>query len=89
MGSDLLLYYTITVACIAFDITRCYYLNTLTALGAPELTASFCASADVMAEHFPPAIRFGRPRTLGSGDAVCDFQYCRESVLPGDTSGQI
>lgn len=61
---------------IAFNITRCYYLNTLTALGAPELTASFCKSDDVMAECFPPAIRFERQRTLGRGDAVCDFQYC-------------
>jgi hypothetical protein len=62
---------------LAFNITRCFYLNTLTALGAPELTASFCKSDDVMAESFPPAIRFVRPHTLGRGQAMCDFQYCR------------
>lgn len=62
---------------IAFDITRCLYLTTLTAYGAPELTASFCKSDDVMAECFPPAIRFVRRHTLGRGDAMCDFQYCR------------
>ena len=61
---------------IAFNMTRCFYLNTLTALGAPELTASFCKSDDVMAECFPPAIRFVRPHTLGRGDDMCDFQYC-------------
>ena len=61
---------------IAFNMTRCFYLNTLTAHGAPELTASFCRSDDVMAELFPPSIRFIRPHTLGRGDAVCDFQYC-------------
>jgi len=62
---------------VAFNATRCYYLNTLTVCGAPELTASFCKSDDVMAELFPPSIRFVRPHTLGRGDVVCDFQYCR------------
>ena len=62
---------------VAFNATRCFYLNTLTAYGAPELTASFCKSDDVMAELFPPSIRFIRDHTLGRGDAMCDFQYCR------------
>jgi hypothetical protein len=62
---------------VAFNATRCFYLNTLTAHGAPELTASFCKTDDVMAEAFPSSIRFVRLHTLGRGDAVCDFQYCR------------
>jgi len=62
---------------IAFNATRCFYLDSLTALGAPELTASFCKCDDVMAECFPPSIRFVRPHTLGRGDTLCDFQYCR------------
>jgi hypothetical protein len=62
---------------VSFNITRCFYLNTLTSLGAPELTASFCKSDDVMAESFPPSLRFVRLHTLGRGDAMCDFQYCR------------
>lgn len=62
---------------IAFNTTRCFYLNTLTAHGAPELTASFCKTDEVMAELFPASIRFVRPHTLGRGDALCDFQYCR------------
>jgi hypothetical protein len=62
---------------VAFNATRCFYLNTLTAYGAPELTASFCKTDEVMAELFPPSIRFVRPHTLGRGDQVCDFQYCR------------
>jgi hypothetical protein len=67
---------------IAFNITRCFYLNTLTAYGAPELTASFCTCDDVMAECFPPAIRFKRPHTLGRGDELCDFQYIRNRFTP-------
>lgn len=62
---------------VAFNMTRCFYLNTLTSYGAPELTASFCKSDEVMAELFPSSIRFVRPHTLGRGDALCDFQYCR------------
>jgi len=62
---------------VAFNATRCYYLKTLTDLGAPELTASFCKTDDVMAECFPPSICFVREHTLGRGDEVCDFQYCR------------
>lgn len=61
---------------IAMNFSRCFYLNTLTALGAPELTASFCKTDDVMAELFPPSIRFVRPHTLGRGDELCDFEYC-------------
>ena len=49
----------------------------LTDYGAPQLTASFCKMDDVMAELFPPEIRFVRAHTLGRGDDVCDFQYCR------------
>jgi hypothetical protein len=62
---------------VAFNMTRCFYLNTLTAYGAPELTPSFCKNDEVMAELFPPSLRFVRPHTLGRGDALCDFQYCR------------
>ncbi len=65
---------------VAFNATRCYYLNTLTARGAPELTASFCKTDDVMAEMFPPSIRFLRTRTMGRGDPVCDFRYCRNGA---------
>jgi hypothetical protein len=61
---------------IAFNMTSCFYLNTLTAYGAPELTAVFCKSDDVMAEFFPENIRFVREHTLGRGDDLCDFQYC-------------
>jgi hypothetical protein len=61
---------------VAFNGTRCFYLNALTSLGAPELTASFCKSDEVMAELFPRDVHFIRPHTLGRGDALCDFQYC-------------
>ncbi len=61
----------------AFNATRCFYLNTLTAYGAPELTPHFCTIDDIMAEMLPPSVRFVRTKTLGRGDELCDFQYCR------------
>jgi hypothetical protein len=73
---------------VAFNITRCFYLNSLTAYGSPELTASFCKGDDMMAECFPPGIRFVRLHTLGRGDALCDFQYCRneKGIKASDSS---
>jgi hypothetical protein len=69
---------------LAFNMTRCFYLDTLKALDAPELTASFCKTDEVMAERFPGTVRFVRPHTLGRGDALCDFQYCRaDRFIPG------
>jgi hypothetical protein len=62
---------------IAFNATRCFYLNTLKSYGAPELCASFCATDDVQAELFPAQIQFVRDHTMGRGDELCDFQYYR------------
>jgi len=63
---------------VALKITRCYYLDTLTSLGAPELTSSFCKTDVVMAEMFPPSIRFEREQTLADGGSQCDFRYCAQ-----------
>jgi hypothetical protein len=61
---------------IAFNITQCFYQDILQTYAAPELTASFCKTDEVMAELFPPGIRLQRPHTLGNGDDLCDFRYC-------------
>jgi hypothetical protein len=60
---------------IAFDYHRCFYLDVLTAYGAPELTPAFCKTDDWLAEALPPAIRWERTKTLGRGDDVCDFRW--------------
>ena len=60
---------------IAFNIHRCFYLNTLTTYGAPELTRFFCQMDDVVYEALPPSIRWERTGTLARGYAVCDFCY--------------
>ncbi len=60
---------------VAFNIHRCFYLNTLTAYGAPELTRLFCQMDDVVYEALPASIRWERTGTLGRGNEVCDFCY--------------
>ena len=64
--------------CVAFDIHRCFYLDVLTAYGAPELTPLYCKLDDLMYENMSPGIRWARTRTLGRGDDLCDFRWCWE-----------
>jgi hypothetical protein len=66
---------------IAFYMTRCLYLNTLTHYGAPELTPAFCANDDAEFALLEPAIHFERAGTLGKGAPACDFCF-----KPGSTS---
>ncbi|MBP7689858.1 MAG: L-2-amino-thiazoline-4-carboxylic acid hydrolase [Thermoflexales bacterium] len=60
---------------IAFNIRRCFYLDTLTTYGAPELTPLFCRMDDVVYEALPASIRWERTGTLGRGNDRCDFCY--------------
>jgi hypothetical protein len=63
--------------CFAYDVHRCFYLDVLTAYGAPELTALYCKMDDLMYEALPPTITWERAKTLGRGDDRCDFRWCR------------
>jgi hypothetical protein len=60
---------------IAFKMTCCLYLNTLTHYSAPELTPAFCANDDAEFALLEPAIRFERAGTLGKGAPACDFCF--------------
>ena len=62
---------------IAYNITRCFFLDAFSRYGLPELTPVFCAADEAMAEYFPPSIQFQRTQTLGKGGNLCDFRYCR------------
>lgn len=55
---------------------RCPVLDALRALGAPELTALFCASDDWLASAMP-RIRWLRSTTLARGGEWCDFHWER------------
>jgi len=62
--------------CIAYDIHDCFYLNVLTAYGAPELTAHFCRGDDLVFDNVP-GVAWGRTKTLGRGDDRCNFRFRR------------
>jgi L-2-amino-thiazoline-4-carboxylic acid hydrolase-like protein len=57
----------------AFNISRCFYVDVLTAYGAPELTQHFCHLDDVAYAALPPGIVWERTATLARGGSVCDF----------------
>jgi hypothetical protein len=62
--------------CIAYDARECFYVNVLTACGAPELTAHLCIIDDLLFGDLP-GISWERTKTLGRGDDRCNFRFCR------------
>jgi len=58
----------------SFNIHRCFYIDTLTAYGAPELTEHFCRLDDLAMQSLPPSIYWSRTTTLGRGGKHCDFR---------------
>jgi hypothetical protein len=63
--------------CFAYNIRRCFILDTLRSYGAPELTPAYCSLDDAMAAKLPPSITWERTMTLGRGHDRCDFRWCR------------
>ena len=63
--------------CLAFTIHRCFYLDVLTAYGAPELTPLYCRNDDLLYENVSPYLRWQRTKTLGRLDDCCDFRFTR------------
>ncbi len=61
---------------LRLDMTRCYYLDTLTTLGIPELTGLYCHGDEVMYGGLGH-IRFVRAGTLAQGCDRCDFCFER------------
>ncbi len=64
---------------IAFNMHRCFYLDVLTHYGVPELTPLYCQLDDLIYADLPPYIRFQRGKTLGRGDACCDFAFVQSN----------
>lgn len=72
---------------LAFTISRCFYLDLLTAYGAPELTACYCHLDDVAYATLPPCVTWERTTTLGRGGAYCDFCWSAGTRAAGSTRG--
>jgi hypothetical protein len=64
-------------ALIAWDMRRCFYLDTLASYGRKELTRCCCSVDDCLYENISPSVVWERTMTLGRGDEVCNFR-CRK-----------
>ncbi|MBN1147273.1 MAG: L-2-amino-thiazoline-4-carboxylic acid hydrolase [Anaerolineales bacterium] len=60
---------------VAFNLHSCFYLDVLTAYGAPELTLAYCALDDLMYEPPPAYLAWERTTTLARGGEYCDFAW--------------
>ncbi len=57
-----------------FDMTKCPYSDLCTKYGYPEITTAFCRGDDIVYGNMHPKLIWGRTKTIGDGDAVCDFK---------------
>lgn len=55
------------------DMTRCPYHDECVRYGCPELCHCFCDSDDITYDGLHPKLIWHRTKTLGRGDACCDF----------------
>ncbi len=62
---------------VAFDMTRCFLLDTFTQLGVPEMTRAYCAVDDQLYGDLCPQLRWLRTGTLATGAPACDFRFER------------
>lgn len=62
---------------IRFNMHSCFYFDTLSRFGAPELTASFCRGDDLIYGQMSPYIEWKRTQTIGRGASYCDFCFAR------------
>jgi len=69
---------------IRFDMKSCFYFDTFSKYGAPEITASFCRVDDLTYGTMSTYIQWQRSKTIARGAACCDFCF-----LPGKEQQKI
>ncbi len=57
-----------------FDMTKCPYSEICTAYGYPEITKAFCRGDDIVYGNMHSKLVWGRTKTIGDGDSVCNFK---------------
>ena len=70
----------------AFDVTRCYILDSLRLLDAGPVAPAFCAFDAALHEGACPQLRFSRSGALAMGADRCDF--CIE-IVDGDAERSV
>lgn len=66
-----------------FHVLRCPYVDFCGQYGCPELVPVFCGCDDIVYGNIHPLLRWERSRTLGRGDALCDFRFAILKESPG------
>ncbi len=56
-----------------FDMTKCPYADLCAKYGYPEITKAFCRGDDIIYGNMHPKLIWGRTKTIGDGDDICDF----------------
>ena len=57
-----------------FDMVKCPYQDSCVRYGCPELVKGFCDTDDICYGNMHPRLFWGRTKTIGHGDALCDFK---------------
>ena len=57
-----------------FDMVKCPYQDCCVRYGCPELVKGFCDTDDICYGNMHPRLLWGRTKTIGHGDALCDFK---------------
>ncbi len=66
-------FYEISNSKMHFDMTKCPYYDNCVKYGYPEITTAFCRGDDIIYGNMHPKLVWGRTKTLGDGDDVCNF----------------
>ncbi len=66
-------FYEISNNKMHFDMTKCPYSEICKKYGYPEITKAFCRGDDIIYGNMHPKLAWGRTKTIGDGDDVCNF----------------
>ena len=58
-----------------YHVKKCPYVDFCREYGCPEIITVFCDSDDISFGNIHPRLIWGRTKTIGRGDPVCDFRY--------------
>ncbi len=67
-------YHEISDKQMHFDMIKCPYHDICTKYGYPEITTAFCRGDDIVYGDMHPKLIWGRTKTIGDGDSVCNFK---------------
>ena len=73
-----------------FDMVKCPYQDSCVRYGCPELVKGFCDTDDICYGNMHRRLFWGRTKTIGHGDALCDFKLrITEETRPSPHCGTV